>query len=163
MACDKDGNTRDRCWTLVGYPPSRNPRPKTQPSILGQPPSRIYQTAVTPSASSPIPGLSLELYQKLFGLLAPSSSPIKSSVNFIGFRQYQADHSLFTLVTHTSITIVLMIVSLGAGPCDALFGGGNIPAFVLASVSGFVAGVIAIRRLPNISSGSYKSSGFHLG
>lgn len=56
-----------------------------------------------------------------------------------------------------------MIVSLGAGPWDALFGGGNIPAFALASVSGFAAGIIAIRRLPNLSSSSYSSTGFHFG
>jgi solute carrier family 45 protein 1/2/4 len=56
-----------------------------------------------------------------------------------------------------------MIVSLGAGPWDALFGGGNIPAFVLATISAFAAGVIAIRRLPDLSSSSYQSTGFHFG
>lgn len=56
-----------------------------------------------------------------------------------------------------------MIVSLGAGPWDALFGGGNIPAFVLASFAALAAGVFAIRRLPNLSSSSFKSSGFHFG
>ncbi|KAG2702302.1 hypothetical protein I3760_06G083200 [Carya illinoinensis] len=66
-------------------------------------------------------------------------------------------------VLNLAIVVPQMIVSLGAGPWDALFGGGNIPAFVLASISGFAAGVIAIRRLPNLSSSSYKSSGFHLG
>lgn len=56
-----------------------------------------------------------------------------------------------------------MIVSLGAGPWDALFGGGNIPAFVLASISALVAGVIAVRKLPSLSSSSYESTGFHFG
>ena len=50
-----------------------------------------------------------------------------------------------------------MIVSLGAGPWDALFGGGNLPAFVLASVAAFAAGVIALRSLPTLSS-SFKSN-----
>lgn len=54
-----------------------------------------------------------------------------------------------------------MIVSLGAGPWDALFGGGNIPAFALASVFAFASGVIAFLKLPKLSSSSYKSSGFH--
>jgi len=56
-----------------------------------------------------------------------------------------------------------MIVSLGAGPWDALFGGGNIPAFVLASFAALAAAVIAIRRLPDLSSRSFRSSGFHFG
>jgi solute carrier family 45 protein 1/2/4 len=55
-----------------------------------------------------------------------------------------------------------MIVSLGAGPWDQLFGGGNLPAFVLASVAAFAAGVIALQRLPTLSS-SFKSTGFHIG
>ena len=55
-----------------------------------------------------------------------------------------------------------MIVSLGAGQWDALFGGGNIPAFILASFCALAAGVIATLRLPDLSS-SFKSSGFHFG
>lgn len=66
-------------------------------------------------------------------------------------------------VLNLAIVVPQMIVSLGAGPWDALFGGGNIPAFVLASFSAFAAGVIAIRRLPNLSSSSFTSSGFHFG
>uniref|UniRef100_A0A5K1FND3 Uncharacterized protein n=8 Tax=Nymphaea colorata TaxID=210225 RepID=A0A5K1FND3_9MAGN len=44
-----------------------------------------------------------------------------------------------------------MIVALGAGPWDALFGGGNVPAFVLASLAALVAAVIAARKLPRLS------------
>ncbi|KAL5553885.1 hypothetical protein UlMin_041286 [Ulmus minor] len=66
-------------------------------------------------------------------------------------------------VLNLSIVVPQMIVSLGAGPWDALFGGGNIPAFVLASFSALAAGIIAVRRLPNLSSSSFKSSGFHFG
>ncbi|XP_073050146.1 sucrose transport protein SUC3-like [Primulina eburnea] len=66
-------------------------------------------------------------------------------------------------VLNLAIVIPQMIVSLGAGPWDALFGGGNIPAFVLASVSALVAGVIAVRKLPSLSSSSYESTGFHFG
>ncbi|XVF03371.1 hypothetical protein REPUB_Repub04eG0255200 [Reevesia pubescens] len=65
-------------------------------------------------------------------------------------------------VLNLAIVIPQMIVSLGAGPWDALFGGGNIPAFILASFSALVAGVIATLRLPDLSS-SFKSSGFHFG
>ncbi|XP_038691418.1 sucrose transport protein SUC3-like isoform X4 [Tripterygium wilfordii] len=66
-------------------------------------------------------------------------------------------------VLNLAIVVPQMIVSLGAGPWDALFGGGNIPAFVLASFSAFAAGVIATLKLPNLSSNSFKSSGFHFG
>ncbi|PIN24957.1 Sucrose transporter [Handroanthus impetiginosus] len=70
---------------------------------------------------------------------------------------------LATGVLNLAIVIPQMIVSLGAGPWDALFGGGNIPAFVLASVSALAAGVIAVKRLPTLSSNSYRSTGFHFG
>ncbi|XP_058194358.1 sucrose transport protein SUC3 isoform X2 [Rhododendron vialii] len=66
-------------------------------------------------------------------------------------------------VLNLAIVIPQMIVSLGAGPWDALFGGGNIPAFVLASLCALVAGVIATLKLPNLSNSSFKSSGFHFG
>ncbi|XP_068326157.1 sucrose transport protein SUC3-like isoform X1 [Pyrus communis] len=65
-------------------------------------------------------------------------------------------------VLNLAIVIPQMIVSLGAGPWDALFGGGNIPAFVLASFAALAGGIIAARRLPNLSS-SFKSTGFHFG
>jgi len=55
-----------------------------------------------------------------------------------------------------------MIISLGCGPWDALFGGGNIPAFVLASFCALAGGVIATLKLPNLSS-NFQSTGFHVG
>ncbi|XP_051146090.1 sucrose transport protein SUC3 [Andrographis paniculata] len=64
-------------------------------------------------------------------------------------------------VLNLAIVIPQMVVSLGAGPWDALFGGGNIPAFVLASVAALAAGIIAVRKLPTLS--SYRTSGFHMG
>ncbi|MFS8031729.1 hypothetical protein Hanom_Chr17g01549351 [Helianthus anomalus] len=53
-----------------------------------------------------------------------------------------------------NLAIVLpqvMIVSLGAGLWDALFGGGYVPAFVLASLSALAAGIIATLKLPTPS------------
>ncbi|KAG5236689.1 sucrose transport protein [Salix suchowensis] len=64
-------------------------------------------------------------------------------------------------VLNLAIVIPQMIISIGAGPWDALFGGGNIPAFVLASVCALAAGVYAALKLPNLSSTSF--SGFHFG
>ncbi|KAL5992153.1 sugar transporter [Asimina triloba] len=66
-------------------------------------------------------------------------------------------------VLNLAIVIPQIIVSLGTGPWDALFGGGNIPAFALASLSALAAGVTAILKLPNLSSSAYKSTGFHFG
>ncbi|XP_065861445.1 sucrose transport protein SUC3 [Euphorbia lathyris] len=66
-------------------------------------------------------------------------------------------------VLNLAIVIPQMIISLGAGPWDALFGGGNVPAFVLASVSALAAGIIATSKLPDLSSSSFNSSGFHFG
>ncbi|XVE91456.1 hypothetical protein REPUB_Repub01dG0011400 [Reevesia pubescens] len=65
-------------------------------------------------------------------------------------------------VLNLAIVIPQMIVSLGAGPWDALFGGGNIPAFILASFSALAAGIFATLRLPDLSS-NFKSTGFHFG
>nr|XP_043606454.1 sucrose transport protein SUC3 isoform X2 [Erigeron canadensis] len=65
-------------------------------------------------------------------------------------------------VLNLAIVIPQMIVSLGAGPWDALFGGGNVPAFVLASLSALAACIIATLRLTT-SSSSYKPIGFHFG
>ncbi|KAF5198345.1 Sucrose transport protein suc3 [Thalictrum thalictroides] len=66
-------------------------------------------------------------------------------------------------VLNLAIVIPQMVVSLGAGPWDALFGGGNVPAFVLASIFALGGGVIAFLKLPNLSSNSFQSSGFHFG
>ncbi|KAF7828076.1 sucrose transport protein SUC3 [Senna tora] len=65
-------------------------------------------------------------------------------------------------VLNLAIVVPQMIISLGAGPWDALFGGGNVPAFVLASLSALAGGIIATLKLPNLSN-SFSSSGFHFG
>ncbi|CAI9783051.1 unnamed protein product [Fraxinus pennsylvanica] len=85
-ACGKNGHTRERCWTIVGYPPGREPRfNMSRPSILGKPPSTANQISLTPSTSIPVPGLSPEMYQKLLSLLAPSPTPTDPSpTNFAG-------------------------------------------------------------------------------
>jgi len=64
-------------------------------------------------------------------------------------------------VLNLSITVPQMIVALGAGPWDALFGGGNVPAFVLASVFALAAGIISVTRLPHLSRTTYKPAVGH--
>ncbi|KAK6130551.1 hypothetical protein DH2020_035697 [Rehmannia glutinosa] len=41
-----------------------------------------------------------------------------------------------------------VIVSLGSGPWDQLFGGGNSPAILIAAISAFAGGLIAILAIP---------------
>ncbi|KAG0477929.1 hypothetical protein HPP92_012648 [Vanilla planifolia] len=63
-------------------------------------------------------------------------------------------------VLNVSIVIPQVIVAAGAGPWDALFGHGNIPAFALASVVALIGGFIGLAVLPKISADSLKSGGF---
>jgi len=46
-------------------------------------------------------------------------------------------------------------VSLGSGPWDQLFGGGNSPAFAVGAVSTIISGLIAILAIPR--SGAQKA------
>ena len=39
-------------------------------------------------------------------------------------------------------------MSLGSGPWDQLFGGGNSPAFAVAAAAAFASGVVAILAIP---------------
>ena len=41
-----------------------------------------------------------------------------------------------------------IVVSLGSGPWDQLFGGGNSPAFAVAAVAALVSGLIAVLAIP---------------
>lgn len=41
-----------------------------------------------------------------------------------------------------------MVVSLGSGPWDQLFGGGNAPAFAVAAVASLASGLVAILAIP---------------
>jgi solute carrier family 45 protein 1/2/4 len=54
-------------------------------------------------------------------------------------------------ILNLAIVIPQMIITLGAGPWDAWFGGGNEPAFVLAALFGFGAAVVAVWKLPKMS------------
>ncbi|CAL5056580.1 unnamed protein product [Urochloa decumbens] len=67
---------------------------------------------------------------------------------------------LATGVLNLAIVVPQIVVSLGAGPWDALYGGGNIPAFAMASIFSLAAGVLAVLKLPKLSN-SYQSAGFH--
>ncbi|CAA7053122.1 unnamed protein product [Microthlaspi erraticum] len=51
-------------------------------------------------------------------------------------------------VLNLAIVIPQMVVSLGGGPFDALFGGGNLPGFVVGAIAAAVSGVVALTVLP---------------
>nr|GEU80547.1 sucrose transport protein SUC4-like [Tanacetum cinerariifolium] len=51
-------------------------------------------------------------------------------------------------VLNVSIVLPQVVVSLGSGPWDKLFGGGNSPAFAVAAVAAFASGLIAILAIP---------------
>lgn len=42
-----------------------------------------------------------------------------------------------------------MVVSVASGPWDALFGGGNLPAFVVGAIAAAASGVLALTVLPS--------------
>ncbi|CAH2073900.1 unnamed protein product [Thlaspi arvense] len=51
-------------------------------------------------------------------------------------------------VLNLAIVIPQMVVSLGGGPFDALFGGGNLPGFVVGAIAAAISGVVALTVLP---------------
>ncbi|KAG6467477.1 hypothetical protein ZIOFF_074733 [Zingiber officinale] len=51
-------------------------------------------------------------------------------------------------ILNNSIVIPQVIVALGAGPWDALFGKGNMPAFALASAIAFLCSIVGLLTLP---------------
>ncbi|EFJ10569.1 hypothetical protein SELMODRAFT_269407 [Selaginella moellendorffii] len=51
-------------------------------------------------------------------------------------------------VLNLAVVIPQVIISLGSGPWDQAFGGGNIPSFLVASGAALIGGVLAISKLP---------------
>lgn len=56
-------------------------------------------------------------------------------------------------ILNLAIVIPQMIVSLGSGPWDQLFGGGNSPAFAVGAASAFIGGLVAIVAIPRSQTG----------
>ncbi|OIW16547.1 hypothetical protein TanjilG_08404 [Lupinus angustifolius] len=51
-------------------------------------------------------------------------------------------------VLNLAIVFPQMLVSVGSGPWDQLFGGGNSPAFAVAAVAALVSGLLALLAIP---------------
>lgn len=56
-----------------------------------------------------------------------------------------------------------MFVSVLSGPWDALFGGGNLPAFVVGAISAAISGVLALTVLPSPPAGALANNGLTAG
>ncbi|KAA8546334.1 hypothetical protein F0562_002927 [Nyssa sinensis] len=52
-------------------------------------------------------------------------------------------------VLNLAIVIPQMVVSVLSGPWDALFGGGNLPAFVVGAISAAASAILALTMLPS--------------
>ncbi|KAJ6730261.1 hypothetical protein OIU85_021094 [Salix viminalis] len=61
-------------------------------------------------------------------------------------------------VLNLAIVLPQVVVSLGSGPWDQLFGGGNSPAIAIGAFAAFAAGIIAILGIPR--SGAQKPMAF---
>ncbi|KAK4253010.1 hypothetical protein QN277_010849 [Acacia crassicarpa] len=67
-------------------------------------------------------------------------------------------------VLNLSIVIPQMVISVASGPWDALFGGGNLPAFVVGAVAAAISGLLSIFLLPSPPpdmANSVAAGGFH--
>ncbi|KAF3320500.1 sucrose transporter 2D [Carex littledalei] len=51
-------------------------------------------------------------------------------------------------ILNLAIVLPQVVVSLGSGPVDQLFGGGNSPSFAVAAIASFLGGLVAILGLP---------------
>ncbi|KAL2613813.1 hypothetical protein R1flu_025505 [Riccia fluitans] len=61
-------------------------------------------------------------------------------------------------VLNLAVVIPQVVVSVGSGPWDEIFGGGNLPAFLLGSLSALCGGIAAIALLPKPAPG-FRSGG----
>ncbi|KAI3758630.1 hypothetical protein L6452_06197 [Arctium lappa] len=52
-------------------------------------------------------------------------------------------------VLNLAIVLPQMVVSILSGPWDALFGGGNLPAFVVGAIAASISGILAFTLLPS--------------
>ncbi|CAN0928256.1 Sucrose transport protein SUC5 [Linum grandiflorum] len=68
-------------------------------------------------------------------------------------------------VLNLSIVIPQMIISFLSGPWDSLFGGGNLPAFVVGAIAAAASGILALTVLPSpppdVPANKVSLAGFH--
>ncbi|KAK6132413.1 hypothetical protein DH2020_033852 [Rehmannia glutinosa] len=69
-------------------------------------------------------------------------------------------------VLNLAIVIPQMVVSVASGPWDEIFGGGNLPAFVVGAVAAAASGILSLTMLPSppsdvASTKALTAGGFH--
>ncbi|KAH7316190.1 hypothetical protein KP509_21G082000 [Ceratopteris richardii] len=109
--------------------------------------------------------LSRQMYEELgyipFSIIGPALA-IFAILGIPLAVTYSVPYSVTTMVTNSTgggqglsmgvlnlgVVVPQIVVSIGSGPWDELFGGGNVPAFMLASVVALVGGILAAFLLP---------------
>nr|AAF04294.1 sucrose transporter 1 [Maurandya barclayana] len=114
----------------------------------------------------PVPGVKISALalSGVLGIPLAVTFSIPFALASIYSSNYGAGQGLSLGVLNLAIVIPQMVVSVASGPLDALFGGGNIPAFVMGAVAAAVSGIFAVTMLPalpadastkNLSVGSF--------
>ncbi|MFS7952851.1 putative sucrose/H+ symporter, plant, MFS transporter superfamily [Helianthus anomalus] len=114
---------------------------------------RVFVTGadgtVTPrSPSSGVVGGALTIFAVLGAPLAVTFS-VPCALASIFCNNSGAGQGLSLGVLNLAIVIPQMVVSVLSGPWDAMFGGGNLPAFVVGAVAAAASGIFALTMLPS--------------
>ncbi|KAK9053779.1 hypothetical protein SSX86_024853 [Deinandra increscens subsp. villosa] len=97
--------------------------------------------------SSGVVGGALTIFAVLGAPLAVTFS-VPCALASIFCNNSGAGQGLSLGVLNLAIVIPQMVVSVLSGPWDALFGGGNLPAFVVGAVAAAASGIFALTMLP---------------
>ncbi|KAL2324705.1 hypothetical protein Fmac_023763 [Flemingia macrophylla] len=105
-----------------------------------------HQEPLPPSAG--VKGGALALFSVL-GIPLAITYSIPFALASIFSSTSGAGQGLSLGVLNLAIVIPQMVVSVTSGPWDALFGGGNLPAFVVGAVAAAASGILSIILLPS--------------
>ncbi|KAL3641364.1 general substrate transporter [Castilleja foliolosa] len=119
------------------------------------------------AAHMPVPGVkigALALFAVL-GIPLAATFSIPFALASIFSSNSGSGQGLSLGVLNLAIVIPQMLVSVASGPWDELFGGGNLPAFVVGAIAAAASGIFALTMLPTPPDTSTKAlstaGGFH--
>ncbi|XP_061366589.1 sucrose transport protein-like isoform X2 [Gastrolobium bilobum] len=116
--------------------------------------SRVYPPGVDPKTSDPYPPSgsikagALALFS-ILGIPLAITYSIPFALASIFSTSSGAGQGLSLGVLNLAIVIPQMVVSVLSGPWDSVFGGGNLPAFVVGAVAAAASGILSIILLPS--------------